>query len=172
MSRPGAVTFKGNPVTLAGNAVKVGQPAPDFKIHYFEGGLKSISLADLKGKATILSVVPSLDTGVCKIQTKKFNEELASLSDKINAVAVSIDTPFAMNRFCGAEEVKNLKVGSDYKDHKFGADWGLRIEELGLLARSVFVIDKNGNIAYAEVVPEVTNEPNYPAAIEALKKVL
>jgi thiol peroxidase len=171
MSRSGAVTFKGTPMTLAGNAVKVGQAAPDFKIHFFEGGLKTISLADLKGKATILSVVPSLDTGVCKTQTKKFNDELSALGDKVNAVAVSVDTPFAMNRFCGAEEVKNLKVGSDYKDHKFGNDWGLRIEELGLLARSVFVLDKEGKVAYAEVVPEVTSEPNYSAAIEALKKV-
>ena len=103
MSRSGAVTFKGTPLTLAGEAVKVGQPAPDFTLHYFEGGLKTITLADLKGKPTILSVVPSLDTPVCQMQTKKFNDQLAALGDKINAVTVSLDLPFAMNRFCGAE---------------------------------------------------------------------
>lgn len=172
MSRAAAVTFKGTPMTLAGEAVKVGGPAPDFTIHFFEGGLKTVKLADIKGKATILSVVPSLDTGVCKIQTKKFNEELAALGSDINAVAVSIDTPFAMNRFCGAEEIKNLKVGSDYLNHSFGKAYGVRIEELGLLARSVFVIDKDGKVVYAEVVPEVTSEPNYAAALEALKKAV
>ena len=99
MSRSGAVTFKGTPMTLAGEAVKTGQPAPDFKLHYFEGGLKTITPADLKGKPTILSVVPSLDTGVCQIQTKKFNEQLGALGDKVNAVTVSLDLPFAMNRF-------------------------------------------------------------------------
>jgi thiol peroxidase len=171
MSRPAAVTFKGTPMTLAGEAVQVGQAAPDFTLHYFEGGLKTITPADLKGKATILSVVPSLDTGVCKTQTKKFNDELSALGDKINAVAVSLDLPFAMNRFCGAEEIKNLKVGSDYQNRSFGQAFGVLIEELKLLARSVFVLDKDGKIVYAEVVPEVTNEPNYAAALEALKKV-
>lgn len=172
MSRAAAVTFKGTPMTLAGEAVKVGQAAPDFTIHFFEGGLKTITLADLKGKATILSVIPSLDTGVCKIQTKKFNEELSSLAGSVNAVAVSLDLPFAMNRFCGAEEIKNLKVGSDYQNRNFGQAYGVLIEELKLLARSVFVIDKTGKIAYAEVVPEVTSEPNYAAALEALKKAV
>jgi thiol peroxidase len=169
MARAGAVTFKGTPMTLAGQEVKAGQQAPDFTIHYFEGGLKSITPADLKGKPTIVSVVPSLDTGVCKIQTKKFNDELASLKDKINAVTVSLDLPFAMNRFCGAEGVTNMRVGSDYQDRNFGQNWGVLIEELKLLARSVFVLDSNGKVVYAEVVPEVTHEPNYDAALGALK---
>ena len=172
MSRSGAVTFKGTPMTLAGEAVKTGQPAPDFKLHYFEGGLKTITPADLKGKPTILSVVPSLDTGVCQIQTKKFNEQLGALGDKVNAVTVSLDLPFAMNRFCGAESIKNLRSGSDYQDRTFGKNWGMLIEELKLLARGTFVLDKNGTVVYAETVGEVTHEPNYDAALTALKSQL
>jgi thiol peroxidase len=169
MSRQGAVTFKGNPMTLAGEAVKVGQQAPNFTLHYFEGGLKTITPADLKGKPTFLSVVPSLDTGVCATQTKKFNEQLSALKDKVNAVTVSLDLPFAMNRFCGAEEIKNMRVGSDYQNRSFGQNWGMLIEELKLLARGTFVLDKDGKVVHAETVPEVTNEPNYDAALAALK---
>jgi thiol peroxidase len=172
MSRSGAVTFKGAPMTLAGDAVKPGQQAPDFTLHYFEGGLKTIKLADLKGKPTILSVVPSLDTGVCQIQTKKFNEQLAALKDKINAVTVSLDLPFAMNRFCGAEQITNMRVGSDYQDRSFGKNYGMLIEELKLLARGTFVLDANGKVVHAETVPEVTSEPNYDAALTALKGAL
>jgi thiol peroxidase len=169
MSRSAAVTFKGTPMTLAGNEVKPGQPAPDFTVRYFEGGLKTITKADLAGKPTLISVVPSLDTGVCAMQTKKFNEQLSALGDKINAVTVSLDLPFAMNRFCGAESIKNLKVGSDYYDRNFGQAFGMLIEELKLLARGVFVLDKDGKVVYAETVKEVTQEPNYDAALSALK---
>jgi thiol peroxidase len=151
--------------------VKAGQAAPDFTIHYFEGGLKTITRDGLKGKPTLLSVVPSLDTGVCATQTKKFNERLSALGDKINAVTVSLDLPFAMNRFCGAESIKNLKCGSDYQNRNFGENWGVLIEELKLLARSVFVLDKDGTVAHAEVVKEVTSEPNYDAAIGTLEKL-
>jgi thiol peroxidase len=169
MSRSGVITFKGAPLTLAGNEVKKGQPAPDFKVHYFEGGMKTISLADLKGKPTIVSVVPSLDTAVCAIQTKKFNDQLASLGDRINAVTVSMDLPFAMNRFCGAENIKNMRVGSDYQDRNFGTGWGTLIEELKIECRAVFVLDANGKVVHAEYVKEVTNEPDYDAAIHALR---
>ena len=169
MSRKGAVTFKGNPLTLAGQEVKVGQPAPDFTVHYFEGGLKTISLADLKGKPTILSVVPSLDTPVCATQTKKFNDELSGLGDKVNALTVSLDLPFAMNRFCGAESIKNMRIGSDYQDRKFGESYGTLIEELKIMSRAVFVLDKNGKVVYAQYVPEVASEPDYAAAMTALK---
>jgi thiol peroxidase len=169
MSRSGAVTFKGTPMTLAGQAVKVGQPAPDFKLHYFEGGLKTLTPGDLKGKPTFLSVVPSLDTPVCQAQTKKFNEELSALGDKVNAVTVSLDLPFAMNRFCGAESIKNMRVASDYQDRSFGQNWGMLIEELKLLARGVFVLDKDGKVIYAEQVKEVADHPNYDAALSALK---
>ena len=172
MSRSGAVTFKGTPLSLAGDAVKVGQQAPDFTLHYFEGGLKTITPKDLKGKPTFISVVPSLDTPVCQKQTKHFNQELANLGDKINAVTVSLDLPFAMNRFCGAEDIKNMKVGSDYQDRNFGRNWGMLIEELKLLARGVFVLDKDGKVVYAEQVKEVASEPNYDAALAALKSQL
>jgi len=169
MARSAAITFKGTPMTLAGIEVKAGQQGPDFTIHYFEGGLKTITPADLKGKPTILSVVPSLDTGVCAIQTKKFNTELAALGDKVNAVTVSLDLPFAMNRFCGAEGIKNMKVGSDYQNRSFGNSYGMLIEELKILARGVFVLDKDGKVVHAETVKEVTQEPNYEAAMAALK---
>ncbi|MFM7843008.1 MAG: thiol peroxidase [Planctomycetota bacterium] len=172
MARSGAVTFKGTPMTLAGEAVQAGQQAPDFTVHYFEGGLKTITLADLRGKPTILSVVPSLDTGVCQKQTKRFNDELGALADKINAVTISLDLPFAMNRFCGAESIKNLRSGSDYMDRNFGRNWGLLIEELKLLARATFVLDATGKVVYAETVGEVTSEPNYDAALAALKSLV
>jgi thiol peroxidase len=172
MSRQGEVTFKGNPLTLAGQAVQVGQQAPDFTLHYFDGGLKTLKLADLKGKPTLLSVVPSLDTPVCQTQTKNFNTELGSLGDRINAVTVSLDLPFAMNRFCGAEKIQSLRVASDYQDRSFGRDWGMLIEELKLLARGVFVLDAQGKVVYAETVREVAEQPNYNAALAALKSLL
>jgi thiol peroxidase len=172
MSRQGAVTFKGAPLTLAGSEVKAGQQAPDFKLHYFEGGLKELKLSDLKGKPTILSVVPSLDTPVCQMQTKKFNESLGQFGDKINAVTVSLDLPFAQNRFCGAENIKNIRSASDYQDRNFGHSYGTLIEELKILSRAIFVLDANGKVAYAEYVPEVASEPNYDAALAALKKLL
>jgi thiol peroxidase len=172
MSRPKAVTFKGNPLTLAGEAVQAGQAAPEFTLHYYADGLKTITNADLKGKPSILSVVPSLDTGVCQVQTKRFNQELGAIGDKINAVTVSLDLPFAMNRFCGAEDIKTMRVGSDYQNRTFGNNWGMLIEELKLLARGVFVLDADGKVVYAETVPEVTSEPNYDAALAALKGLL
>ncbi len=134
--------------------------------------MKPIRLADLKGKPTLLSVVPSLDTGVCQKQTKRFNEELGALGDRINAVTISLDLPFAQNRFCGAENIKNMRVGSDYQDRQFGKNWGTLIEELKILQRSVFVLDKNGKVVYAQQVKEVTEEPDYAAALTALKSQL
>jgi len=173
MSRAGAVTFKGNPMTLAGNAVSVGQQAPSFKLHSFDkGGLAAVTPADFKGKPTFISVVPSLDTPVCQTQTKKFNQELANLGDRVNAITVSLDLPFAMNRFCGAEGITSLKNASDYQDRSFGKNWGMLIEELKILARGVFVLDKDGKVIYAEQVKEVAQEPNYEPAIAALKKAL
>jgi thiol peroxidase len=169
MNRPGAVTFKGNPMTLVGDEIKVGSPCPDFTVHYFEGGLKTIKPADLKGKPTLLSVVPSLDTPVCQTQTKKFNDQVAALGDKINAVTVSLDLPFAMNRFCGAESIKNMRVASDYQDRSFGRSTGMLIDELKLLARGVIVLDAGGKVVYAETVKEVTSEPNYEGALAAIK---
>jgi thiol peroxidase len=169
MSRSGVITFKGNPLTLAGEEVKAGSPAPDFTLHFFDGGMNAITLADVKGKPTILSVVPSLDTGVCQTQTKKFNESLGALGDRINALTVSLDLPFAMNRFCGAENITNIRSASDYQDRNFGKSWGMLIEELKILARGVFVLDASGKVVHAETVKEVTAEPNYAAAMDALK---
>lgn len=174
MSRPGAVTFKGNPLTLAGEAVKVGQPAPPFTLHRFdkEKGLVKITLDDVRGKPTIISVVPSLDTPVCQLQTKKFNEQLGALGSKINALTVSLDLPFAMNRFCGAENITNLLSASDYQDRSFGQNWGMLIDELKILARGCFVLDANGKVVHAEQVKEVAEHPNYEAALAALNSLL
>ena len=172
MSRSGAVTFKGNPMTLAGEAVKVGSPAPPFTLHYFKDGLKTLTPADLKGKPTIISVVPSLDTPVCQTQTRRFNQELGALGDKINALTVSLDLPFAQTRFCGAEGITNLQSASDYQTRSFGENWGMLIEELKILARGTFVLDKDGKVIYAEQVKEVASEPNYEGALTALRGLL
>ena len=173
MSRPGAVTFKGNPMTLVGEEVKVGQAAPQFILHRFaDGAMQKITLADLKGKPTIISVVPSLDTPVCQKQTKTFNQDLAALGDKVNALTVSLDLPFAQNRFCGAEGITHLKNASDYQDRSFGRNWGMLIDELKILARGTFVLDRDGKVVYAETVKEVAQEPNYEAALKALKALL
>ncbi|SMP53243.1 thiol peroxidase (atypical 2-Cys peroxiredoxin) [Neorhodopirellula lusitana] len=167
MSQSGVITFKGNPMTLAGSGLQVGQAAPDFQLHYAHEGLKALTLADLKGKPSIISVVPSLDTPTCAVQTKTFNQKLGEMGDKINAVTVSRDLPFAQARFCGAEDVK-MQTASDYQTHEFGEDYGVEIEELKLLSRSVFVLDAEGKVTYKEIVSEVTEEPNYDAALQAL----
>ncbi|MEX0675844.1 MAG: thiol peroxidase [Pirellulales bacterium] len=173
MSRPAAVKFKGNPMTLAGKAVTVGQKAPECKLHAFENGaLVAVTPADWRGKPTFISVVPSLDTPVCQKQTKKFNDQLAALGDRVNAVTVSLDLPFAMNRFCGAEAIKNMRPLSDYQDRSFGQNWGMLIEELKILARGTFVLDKDAMVVHAELVGEVAEEPNYDAALGALKGTL
>lgn len=172
MTRHGAVTFKGTPLTLVGTEVAVGSPAPDFDLTFYKDGMQHVRKADLLGKPSIISVVPSLDTPVCQIQTKTFNQRLAALGDKINALTVSLDLPFAMNRFCGAEAITALRVGSDYMDRGFGTSWGVLIDELKILARAVFVIDSQGLVRYAQVVKEVTEEPDYDAAIAALEKLV
>ena len=131
MGRHGAVTFKGNPLTLVGEEVKVGAPAPDFDLCAYESGsMNHIRKADLLGKPAFISVVPSLDTPVCQVQTKTFNKRLAALGSKVTALTVSLDLPFAMNRFCGAEEITSMRSGSDYMDRSFGSDWGVLIDEL------------------------------------------
>jgi thiol peroxidase len=133
--------------------------------------MKQLRKADLLGKPTIISVVPSLDTPVCQVQTKTFNTRLAAMGDKINALTVSLDLPFAMNRFCGAEDIKAMHSGSDYMDRAFGRDFGVLIDELKILARAVFVLDAKGVVQYAQVVKEVASEPDYDAAIAALEKL-
>ena len=171
MARHGAVTFKGNPLTLVGEEVNVGAPAPDFDLTYYKDGMQHLRKADLLGKPSIISVVPSLDTPVCQVQTKTFNVRLAALGDKVNAVTVSLDLPFAMSRFCGAESITAMRTGSDYMDRDFGKAWGVLIDELKILARAVFVLDRDGVVRYAQVVKEVAEEPNYDAALAALQKL-
>jgi thiol peroxidase len=172
MGRHGAVTFKGNPLTLVGDEVKVGGPAPDFDLCAYESGsMNHIRKADLLGKPAFISVVPSLDTPVCQVQTKTFNKRLAALGDKVSALTVSLDLPFAMNRFCGAEDIKAMRSGSDYMDRTFGKNWGVLIDELKILARAVFVLDAQGVVRYAQVVKEVASEPDYDAALSALEKL-
>jgi thiol peroxidase len=163
------VTFKGNPVQLAGPELKPGAAAPDFK---GLSGLSPTALADTPAKARLFSVVPSLDTGVCSMQTKKFEEGLKALGDSVAAYTVSLDLPFAQGRFCTAEGVTAMKTVSDVHDHSFGKNWGVLIESglpLKLLTRAVFVVDAGGKVTHAEYVPEVTSHPNYDAALAALK---
>lgn len=169
--RPNAVTFKGNPHTLVGPQLKAGDKAPDFRAL---SGLEVVTLAQTPGKARLFSVVPSVDTPVCSIQTKKFNESLAALKDKVAAYTISLDLPFAQKRFCGAENITNMQNLSDVHNHSFGQNYGVLIEglPLPLLSRAVFVVDKNGTITYAEYVPEVGAEPNYAAALAALNAVV
>ena len=134
-------------------------------------GLTVNTLAETPAKARMFSVVPSLDTGVCSMQTKKFDQAIAALKDKVASYTVSLDLPFAQGRFCTAEGIANMKTLSDVHNHSFGQNWGVLIEEglpLKLLTRAVFVVDKSGVIKYAEYVPEVTSHPNYDAAIAAL----
>ena len=167
-SRPNAVTFKGEPKSLVGPALKAGDKAPDFKCLE---GLNAVALADTPAKARLFSVVPSLDTPVCSTQTKKFDEALTSLKDSVACYTVSLDLPFAQKRFCAAEGVANMKTLSDVHNHSFGTNYGVLLEglPLKLLARAVFVVDAGGTITYVEYVPEVTNQPNYEAALAALK---
>ncbi|MFM2001590.1 MAG: 2-Cys peroxiredoxin [Planctomycetota bacterium] len=169
MSQTGVITFKGNPMTLAGKALAVGAAAPPFTLHYADNGLKKLTLEDLQGKPTILSIVPSLDTPTCATQTRRFNQELGAMGDKINAVTVSRDLPFAQARFCGAEGIKSIRTASDYQTHAFGDDYGLTIEELKLLTRAVIVLDSSGKVVYKQIVSEVTQEPDYDQALSALR---
>lgn len=163
------VTFKGSPLPLAGPQLKAGDKAPDFKCA--NGAATTVSLADTSGKARMFSVVPSLDTPVCSMQTKKFDEGLAALGDQVACFTVSLDLPFAQGRFCGAEGIKSMKTLSDVHDKSFGNNWGVLLGGLAvpLLARAVFIVDKAGTITHAEYVAEVTSEPNYETALAALK---
>ena len=166
--RTNEVTFKGNPVTVVGPRIKPGDKAPDFKALKV---LDPVTLADTAGKARLFSVVPSLDTPVCSAQTKKFDEGLAALGDKVAAYTVSLDLPFAQKRFCTDANVTNLTSLSDVHNQSFGRNWGVLIEglPLPLLARAVFVVDKDNKITYAEYVGEVASHPNYDNALAALK---
>lgn len=161
-----SITFKGNPVTLLGEEVKVGQQAPNFTC--LANDLTSVSLADSKGNVRLISVVPSIDTGVCDAQTRRFNEEAAKL-DNVKVLTISVDLPFAQSRWCAAAGIENLQMLSDHRDLSFGEAYGVAIQELRLLARAIFVVDSEDKVTYVEYVSEATNHPNYEAAIEAAK---
>ncbi|MGH7197852.1 MAG: thiol peroxidase [Candidatus Omnitrophota bacterium] len=165
MERKNVITFKGNPLTLVGPELKVGDAAPDFTAT--DAGLKPVKLSDFQGKTVVICSVPSLDTPVCATQTIKFNQEAGSLNAKV--LTVSLDLPFAQKRFCESQKVQNVTVVSDYKDRDFAAKYGLLIKELGLLSRAVIVVNPSGKITYFEIVKEVTQEPNYQAAIDKVK---
>ena len=165
MERNNIITFKGSPLTLVGAELKTGDTAPDFTA--VDAGLQPVKLSSFKGQTVIISAVPSLDTPVCEIQTKKFNQEAASLNAKV--LTISVDLPFAQKRFCDAFKIQNVTVLSDYKDHDFANKYGLYIKELGLISRAVIVISPNGKISHLEIVKEVTQEPNYKAAIDNVK---
>jgi len=163
------VTFQGNPVTLIGKETKKGDNAPDFTV--INNELKPISLSDFDGKIKILSVFPSVDTGVCSKQNHRFNEEAANLSDDIVILAISNDLPFALSRFCGAEGIDKVITLSDHKDLDFSMKYGFLIEEMRLLARGVVVLDKENKVQHVEYVPEIGEEPDYEAAIKAAKNI-
>lgn len=158
------VTFKQNPVTLVGSELKVGDQAPDFTVVSNE--MNDVSLNDYKGNVKLISVVPSIDTGVCAEQTKRFNEE-ADKIDNVQILTVSMDLPFAQTRWCAANGIKKLDTLSDHRDGDFGEKYGVLIKELRLLSRSIFVVDSNDKITYVEYVEEVTNHPDYDAALKA-----
>lgn len=166
----GLVTIQGNPLTLLGKRVKVGDTAPDFEA--LDNDLNPVKFSEFKGKVIIISSVPSLDTPVCSIQTQRFNSEAEKLGSEVQILTISMDLPFAQKRWCAAEGVSNLKTLSDHRDAAFGAAYGLLIKELRLLGRAVLVVDKQGVIKYEQLVHEVTDEPDYDAALEAVKGLL
>lgn len=168
--RTGVITFKGDPLTLVGNEVSVGQDAPDFTAS--ANDLSAKGLSDYQGKVVVLVSVPSLDTPVCDTEVRRFNDEATKLGDQVAVVTVSMDLPFAQARWCGAAGVEAVETLSDYKDRSFGEAYGLMIKELGLLTRAVLVVDKDGKVTYQEIVPEVTNEPDYDKALEAIKAAI
>src|SRR5262245_4610059 len=164
-----APTMKGNPVTLVGKELNVGDNAPDAALT--ANDLSEFKLSSLKGKKVILSVVPSLDTGICDLQTKRFNQEAAKLGDSVKILTISMDLPFAQKRWCGATHSDKIITLSDHRSGAFGEAYGVLIKGLRLLTRSIFIIDEKGKIRYKQIVPEITTEPKYDDALNALKKI-
>jgi len=164
--RKDVVTMQGNPITLRGSEIKVGDKAPDFVV--LDQGLGPVKLSDAAGKKVIISVAPSIDTSVCAAQTRKFNEAAASVED-VEIYCISNDLPFALERFCAAEGIDAVKVLSDHKDLSFGEQYGYVIDELRLLTRGIVVVDEEGIVTHVEYVPEATDHPDYDAALAAVK---
>ncbi len=166
-----SITFSGNPVTIAGNLTVREQVAPNFSA--VKQDLSTFDFyAETEGKVKVISVVPSIDTGVCAIQTTTFNEEAARLKNDVAIVTISVDLPFAQGRFCGAKGIDNLVVVSDHKALDFGNKYGFIIEEFRLLTRGILVVDRDNIVKYVEYVKEVTNQPDYDQALEAVKRLL
>lgn len=170
MAQERTVAFKGNPITLIGPELKAGDKAPNFALS--KNLLEEVSLQDYAGKIKLISVVPSLDTGVCDAQTRRFNEEASKLGDNVTILTVSADLPFAQARWCGAAGIDKVITLSDYKSNSFGEAYGVLIKEFRLDMRAVFVIDANDTITYVEVLGEMTEHPNYENAIAAVQALL
>ena len=164
------VTMKGQPLSLTGQEIKVGEPMPGCEV--LNQDLSPVNLSEFQGKVCVITTVPSLDTSVCDIMTRKFNEEATALGDDVVVLAVSMDLPFAQKRWCSAANIDNVHVLSDHKTASFGQAFGVLIKDLRLLARAVFVVDKEGVIRYIEIVDELTNEPDYEAALKAVKELV
>ncbi|QHT60169.1 thiol peroxidase [Paenibacillus lycopersici] len=168
--RTGVSAFKGNPLTLIGPELKVGDQAPDFQLN--KSLVDVVSLKDYAGKVKLISVVPSIDTGVCDAQTRRFNEEAGKFGDNVAVLTVSVDLPFAQARWCGAAGIDKVVLLSDYKNNNFGEAYGVLIKEFQLDMRAIFVIDANDKIQYIEVLGEMTEHPNYENALNALKALV
>lgn len=168
--KTGLITFKGNPMTLLGSELKVGDNAPGFSV--VDNALAPTTLNSYAGKVKIITAVPSLDTPVCDTETRRFNQEAAGLADGVVVLTVSLDLPFAQKRWCGAAGIDKVVTLSDYRDRSFGLGYGVLIKELLLLTRAVFVVDAGNIIRYIQIVPEVTGEPDYAAAIAAARALL
>ena len=168
--RQGLITVEGNPLTLVGDELKVGRQAPNFEL--LANDLSSVELANFRGRVCIISSVPSLDTPVCDAMTRRFNDQATKLGGDVVVLTVSMDLPFAQKRWCGAAGIQNVQTLSDHRDASFATAFGVLIKELRLLARAVFVVDKEGVIRYMELVKELTNEPNYEAPLKVAKELL
>jgi len=167
--RSGLVTMRGNPVTLLGNEIKAGDAAPDFVV--VGNDLKPVEFGSFRGKTCIIYSLPSLDTPVCDISTRHFNEEAAKLGPDTAILIVSMDLPFAQSRWCGAAGVQGVQTLSDHREASFGQAYGVLIKDLRLLARAVFVVDKQGTVRHVDLVKEIAQEPDYEAALAAARKV-
>jgi thiol peroxidase len=165
-----SITFRGQDIQTNGDVPQPGDIAPAFTL--VANDMSAVSLADSNGKIRIVSVVPSIDTPVCSIETNNFNKALDTLPDSVVGYTVSVDTPFAQKRWCGAEGVEKMKLLSDFKGHKMIQDYGLYIANIGIAARAVFVIDAAGKVAYTQLVPEVTSEPNYDEVLAAVRALV
>jgi thioredoxin-dependent peroxiredoxin len=167
--RAGLITMKGNPLTLLGRAVREGEPAPDFQV--LDNNLSPVNLSSFKGKKCIISSVPSLDTPVCDLETRRFNQEAARLGADVQILTISMDLPFAQKRWCGAAGVERVLTLSDHRDASFGMAFGVLIKELRLLARAVFVLDAQGVVRYLQIVKEQAEEPDYQAVLDAVLRL-